>query len=363
MRRLLPIALILTLTAGLGGAACADSDVCSSNDVNCQILASLLYQYPPLYMAGGTNCSIWRSFDGRNWTALNALPGCSAGAVNAMTYAGGLFVAVGDRGGNTCGLWTSRDGERWTQLSCVGASAALTGIAFGGGVFTIVGKGFAGGYESMYSADGGGSWLNLNYMDGAATAANSIESIAYIPRLNQFVAMQQQTQLTKARTPFGSWNTIGSAIGLDPAFVVNGPEINGTARLLVGGASGGSPVGRWSDDAAGLWTSATPVPFGGVAGAPFAAAYCHNRRFVIVRTACELSVSANGQSYDPAPFAVSGCSADLHAIACSDSGFLAGGANGTFLYSTTGLVSDWRVALSPASTAIVNAIATRTLSF
>ena len=60
----------------------------------------------------------------------------SEDGLTAVTYGGGLFVAVGDPGV----IVTSTDGVNWTAQSA-GTDEALRGVAYGGGVYVAVGAG------------------------------------------------------------------------------------------------------------------------------------------------------------------------------------------------------------------------------
>lgn len=89
--------------------------------------------------SGNWTRRVTTSPDGVNWTAHpSALPPSwppSGGEVQAITYGGGQYVAVGENGG----IATSPDGINWTAQSS-GITSHLTGIAYGNGLYVAVGE-------------------------------------------------------------------------------------------------------------------------------------------------------------------------------------------------------------------------------
>ena len=95
-------------------------------------------------VAGGSTTSVLVSTDGASFTT--AATGV-ARTWNAITYAGGRFVAVGDTGG----YMSSNDGVTWSG----GANTSNTwsGVAYGNSTYTAVSSN-PGGWSAMTSADG-----------------------------------------------------------------------------------------------------------------------------------------------------------------------------------------------------------------
>lgn len=72
------------------------------------------------------------SWDGLNWSSEAVLP--EASEVNDLTFANGVFLAVGDAGK----IWTSPDGAVWTERTS-GVGERLVSVAFNAGEFLAVG--------------------------------------------------------------------------------------------------------------------------------------------------------------------------------------------------------------------------------
>ena len=77
------------------------------------------------YVLAGQNAGVWRSTDGRRWTAVAAADGAGSSVdASGVVSDGRGFVAW--RGPlATDGLWTSRDGRTWVKVALPGAPAVI----------------------------------------------------------------------------------------------------------------------------------------------------------------------------------------------------------------------------------------------
>ncbi|PWU22154.1 MAG: hypothetical protein C5B50_00075, partial [Verrucomicrobia bacterium] len=93
------------------------------------------------YVAVGSGGTVLTSADGISWTGT-PLPAGSTPDLYAITYAGGLFVAVGAFAvpdGYSGAVFTSSDGLTWVDRSPAVASGTLRGIAYQAGTYLAVG--------------------------------------------------------------------------------------------------------------------------------------------------------------------------------------------------------------------------------
>jgi len=99
---------------------------------------------------GGATPLIRSSTDGSGWTArtLGGTP-AAGDTLRAVTYGGGLFVAVGDNGH----IQTSPDGVTWTKRMAASATDDLAAVAYRSGHFVAVG-GVGSTAVAEYSTDG-----------------------------------------------------------------------------------------------------------------------------------------------------------------------------------------------------------------
>ncbi len=97
------------------------------------------------YVAVGSGGTILSSTNGVNWTSQNS--GVTT-TLRGVTYGNGLFVAVGSGGK----LLTSPDGANWTSITPP-VSGTFYGAAFGGGTFVVVG-----GNGTILSSTDGQNW-------------------------------------------------------------------------------------------------------------------------------------------------------------------------------------------------------------
>lgn len=91
------------------------------------------------------------SMDGRRWTEATVPAG--APKVNAVTFANGQFVAVGEGGA----VYTSTDGMTWALHTIPGAGT-LSYVAWGGSAFVIAGDNDSASTRRLWSSTTGTSW-------------------------------------------------------------------------------------------------------------------------------------------------------------------------------------------------------------
>lgn len=104
-------------------------------------------------------------------------------SLSGVAYGGGKWVAVGNK--NL--VLTSNDGTTWTERQGAFPGADWTWIEYGNGTFvacggaTVAGQGVG---AIMFSTDGGLTWTK-----GNSGTKSLLQSIAYSPTLNMFVAV------------------------------------------------------------------------------------------------------------------------------------------------------------------------------
>ena len=120
------------------------------------------------------------STDGSTWTArtLGGTP-AAGDRLNAIVFAGGRFVAVGDKGH----IQTSTDGITWTKRTAAAATDNLKAVAYCNGRYVAVGNNNAGRGVAEYSTDGT-TWSRQEFVatvaGGLALAASSTEFVAAV---------------------------------------------------------------------------------------------------------------------------------------------------------------------------------------
>jgi len=101
----------------------------------------------------------------------------------AVAYGNGHWVAAG----NNNLVLTSSNGSTWTEKAGAVKGAQWTWAAYGNGTFVVVGGFINKGKDTgvvMFSTDNGATWTR-----GNAGGASHLQSVAYSPQLNVFVAV------------------------------------------------------------------------------------------------------------------------------------------------------------------------------
>jgi len=120
-----------------------------------------------LYVAVGNNGTLATSRDQVHWTtqALVSDAGVSEPCLFAVTYGGGLFVAVGTY------IWSSPDGVTWTFRPC--SAGPFGGVAYGNGRFVAAGG--SGGYfnqsgpPGLATSEDGITWVDRSTTSGVTS--------------------------------------------------------------------------------------------------------------------------------------------------------------------------------------------------
>lgn len=154
-------------TEGLYQAACDSTDTSGSFKV----------------VVVGTSGGIYlsnRTGDGPGgtWTKVHQ----ASSELEGVAYGNGRWVAVGR---NNL-VVTSTNGTTWTESKGAQATAMWNWLAYGAGKFVAVGGGTVNGQSVgavMYSTDG------LTWTKGNAGTSSHLQSVAYSPTLNVFVAV------------------------------------------------------------------------------------------------------------------------------------------------------------------------------
>lgn len=231
---------------------------------------------------------------------------------NAITYANGKYVVVGDRGSFAYSI----DGITWTKASIPGtdSSTSLNSITYGNGRFVVVG-------------DDGNAWtyLNSNWTKSSNRPEGSMYLVSVIYANGKFIASSNGGTLVSSTdgvnwSKFGNirTNTVKSLVYDNGKYVAVGDmgyvaySTNGTSwsTLQINGGS----------------FNLKSVTYG-------------NGRFVVVGTRRYLAYSTDGASWTPA--SISGNSFTLYSAAyLSTSGkFVAVGELGWIINSNNGI--DW----------------------
>ena len=336
---------------------------CLPGDTGCGLLETYLIYTNKIFVATGNSCSLWTSQDGGNWSyKSNAFPGCSGGDIRSVTYAGGVFVAVGSTSaGAGCGIWTSFNGQNWTQASCGSVTGSMFVVEAGrdGSTVEFVAAGDAPGpnYYSVSSTDRGVTWTDRTYT--AAGGAINLNSIAFLPVTKKFIMYQGAPQDTRIRSILGNWTATAVGPGLNPAYVAVGPiTTSGTTNRVFMAGNAASAV--YSDDEGATYSGAiTPNIFGATGTSPTAVTY--GGIFVIVRGNCGVTFSTDGSTADNSGnYSMSNCSSDnLVSVKSLGGRYFAGGAGGNIYTSTDGLPSNWFLAYQSPVTLPVNSFALR----
>jgi len=286
--------------------------------------------------AGGA--LIMTGTDGANWSVVDSV----ADTVNAqlldVAHGGGTWVAVGFGGTK---VLSSTDGRTWTQRATPG-SAIPAKVAYGAGRFVASGS----GNTALTSTDGI-TWTNPTV---AAATNTQLQGVAFGSGV--FVLVGRDSTFNAAAftsTDGTTWT---------PANAIAGS--NGTGFIAVGASStgfvaaGGNLIYSSPDGA--FWTARTSaLPISGrqlgpltegVSSATFA-----GTRFFVLGLYGSITASPDGSAWTRRS---SGTVSDLGAVLHDGTRFVASGSGGTILTGTDG--SSW-TQLTTGSTADFNVLA------
>ncbi|HEX6549369.1 MAG TPA: hypothetical protein VF117_01750 [Gammaproteobacteria bacterium] len=217
------------------------------------------------------------SGDGVNWTQAS-VPSSNGStpypqAIAAVTYGNGLWVAVDDLflTENGWGFLTSTDGASWSETLIGGAYAQPTAIAYGNGLYVVVGYG-----GLLLTSPDGTNWTNRSFTTGQAMLG-----ITYANGM--FVAVANNGQILTSPDGINNWNAYSVSSG-----ALNAVGYGGGIFLAVGASSGGTAY--VSTDGVS-WTSASSYLPSGLYGAALNGAAYGNTSFVVVGDSGEIGLS------------------------------------------------------------------------
>ncbi|MBU6400948.1 MAG: choice-of-anchor D domain-containing protein, partial [Verrucomicrobia bacterium] len=176
-----------------------------------------------VFVAVGDHGTVLRSEDGRQWTLEES---GTIVPLNAVTYANGLFVAVGGQSGSgmdTGLVLVSTNGVAW-RTADPGASGVLQAIAYGQNTFVAVGEGGVNGSGIVTSSDG------LHWQPQSAASSSWLRAVAF--GNGRFVA-GGDSGVILASTDAGHWN---NALPGSTNFVTSAAFANGQFVLGLGNA-------------------------------------------------------------------------------------------------------------------------------
>lgn len=213
----------------------------------------------PRYLAVGDGLSYARSDDGgETWTAATLGASMGDNTIWAVIYAGGQWVmAVGTASGIVSGqlhaaVNTSPDGATWTnRLLLTGSlnnSIGFTGLAYGNGVFIVVGENNA--LPMVYSSPDGVTWTARTFT-GETVPYVSAPLVAFG---NGVFAAQADTGSVFTSSDGATW-TRHAIAGMSQLTLLR--YVNGQ---FIGCASNGD---LWTSPDGVTWTKRTTLALGG----------------------------------------------------------------------------------------------------
>lgn len=196
-----------------------------------------------MFVAVGSNGRIWYSKDGKSWNDS----GHTGATLNAVTYANGRFIAVGEVNAGANTIIGSTDGINWYSLTPPASHTArpLYSVTYGNGMYVAVGA-----WQSMNAAicvskDG------LSWEDRSEPLDNQyLYTIIY--GNNSFFIAGNNTSRSSATAETGSWasSTLGTGTYKAGIFVNNTFFISGASGLLA-----------YANMNPSTWTYATTSPY------------------------------------------------------------------------------------------------------
>jgi hypothetical protein len=204
-------------------------------------------EQPGIFVAVGNGGRRVRSLDdGTTWVddqslSLSVDGGADADSLQTVLWTGQQFAAFGYAGSRTM---TSPDGMSWQDHASSGASQWFGGVAFGGGLYVVVG-----GFGMRAISLDGITWEEHD-IPGDNVAAHTANSVLYDPAHQNFIATNDNG--VRAYSSDGrAWTLSTGATGAMPTQLVMG---NG----IIIGAGGTSTV--ISTDGGVTWTNGGALP-------------------------------------------------------------------------------------------------------
>lgn len=196
------------------------------------------------------------SADGVNWAAATVPTSNGTTpypqSLTAAAYGNGRWVAVDDffYTENGLGIWTSTDGSSWNVLLLNTPYAQPTAIAWGNGLYVIVGYG-----GLLLTSPDGTNWSNRSFSSGVA-----LMGITYAN--GQFVAVGQNGQILVSPDGTGNWTTYSAGVIDYKAVAYGGGQFLATGQY---GASLSSDGRSWTSVTSYLPNSIASSSLNGVA--------------------------------------------------------------------------------------------------
>jgi hypothetical protein len=190
----------------------------------------------------GTNDIIYTSPDAATWTA-RSFP--STIKSRSIAFANGIFVCAGT------GIATSPDGITWTVRTNPVTTPTMYGIAYGNGVWVVVGDS-ASVSGGCYSSDNGATWTNCSSMginrayydvvfDGTYFRACQQDSLNYTNfTYSSDGSTWTNQQFLFVRSPTGLAYANGRLVAICPNFVLLCKKLNVKAEVFKSGFTYGS---------------------------------------------------------------------------------------------------------------------------
>ncbi|GAB4229447.1 MAG: hypothetical protein OHK0028_03580 [Deltaproteobacteria bacterium] len=178
------------------------------NTVSTSATLNRVAQGGGIVLAGGTSGELLSSIDGITWTSRDSRN--ISGDISSLSFGGNTFLAMTSAGNFTAFpvTWTNRffgapsdNVDDWTARGVIGTvESPLAEIAFGGGVFVVVG-----GNAAFRSIDNGSTWS-----PGTITGMQGLSHVAY--GNGRFVAIGVAGDNVAVSTDGTQWET--HAMGL-----------------------------------------------------------------------------------------------------------------------------------------------------
>lgn len=269
-----------------------------------------------LFVAVGDKGVILTSEDGKTWTQRTSNAVLNEN-INSVTYGNGKFVACTSGNGQSV-IW-SADGITWTRKDGNISSYPLWDIAYGNETFVMVGS-----YYRIYTSTDGLTWTRRTKED---IVGRNIKSIAYGD--GKFVAPFQANIIFVSKDNGVTWETTSTESAINQNIDSAG---YGNGKFIIGGSTGTFVASSGE----GLsWTiQKTPVHTG-----LYDAVYADELYIMVGKNywpaepdRFTILASNDGVNWYVQP--VSGTAKDLYGVTYGNGIFVAVGAEGTILTSS-----------------------------
>ena len=268
-----------------------------------------------LFVAVGNKGVILISEDGKIWTqrTSNAVPNED---INSVTYGNGKFVACTSGNGRSV-IW-SDDGITWTRIDGNISSYPLWDIAYGNGTFVMVGS-----YNYIFTSPDGLTWTKQTEQ----VYGQNLTCIAYGD--GTFVAPYQSGKIFVSKDNGMTWESISTGSKISHSITSAG---YGNGKFIIGGSTGTFVAS--SGDGLSWTIQKSPVHTG-----LYDAVYADELYIMVGKNywvaepdRFTILASNDGANWYVQP--VSGTAKDLYGVTYGNGIFVAVGAEGTILTSS-----------------------------